>query len=156
MRSHSPEPGEELDSPYVEDGMLDLAAWAHDALALTLPRAILCREDCAGLCPVCGVDLNTAGSDHHHEAEPDPRWAKLSEVRFDRRDRACYLPPSWPFPSKSSPIHARPSVARPTRSSAAATNACPTCHSPRLPHRVCPVCGSYKGRTVVATDSSLS
>jgi large subunit ribosomal protein L32 len=29
-------------------------------------------------------------------------------------------------------------------------NACPTCHSPRLPHRVCPVCGSYGGREVVS------
>ena len=38
-----PGAGEQLDSPYVEDGTLDLAAWAHDALALTLPRAILCR-----------------------------------------------------------------------------------------------------------------
>jgi large subunit ribosomal protein L32 len=40
--------------------------------------------------------------------------------------------------------------------SAAATNECPTCHKPRLPHRVCRECGSYKGRTVVDTDSSLS
>lgn len=31
-------------------------------------------------------------------------------------------------------------------------NACPQCHSPRLPHRVCPVCGSYKGREVIAPD----
>jgi uncharacterized protein len=75
--------GEELDSPYVQDGMLDLGGWARDALALNLPRAILCREDCAGLCPVCGADLNSAGPDHHHEAEPDPRWAKLSELKFD-------------------------------------------------------------------------
>jgi large subunit ribosomal protein L32 len=28
-------------------------------------------------------------------------------------------------------------------------NACPQCHSPRLPHRVCPVCGTYAGRDVV-------
>jgi hypothetical protein len=28
-------------------------------------------------------DLNQAGPDHHHEAPPDPRWAKLSELRFD-------------------------------------------------------------------------
>jgi large subunit ribosomal protein L32 len=34
-----------------------------------------------------------------------------------------------------------------------AYNTCPHCHSPRLPHRVCPVCGSYKGREVVATES---
>ena len=31
-------------------------------------------------------------------------------------------------------------------------NACPQCHSPRLPHRVCPVCGSYKGREVIVPD----
>jgi large subunit ribosomal protein L32 len=34
--------------------------------------------------------------------------------------------------------------------SAPVYNACPTCHSPRRPHRVCPVCGSYKGRGVIA------
>jgi uncharacterized protein len=78
-----PGAGEELDSPYVEGGVLEVAAWARDALALNLPRAILCREDCAGLCPVCGVDLNTAGPEHAHEPEPDARWAKLSEIKFD-------------------------------------------------------------------------
>ena len=75
--------GEELDSPYVKAGILDLGGWARDALALTLPRAILCREDCAGLCPVCGENLNQAGPAHHHEAEPDARWAKLSEIHFE-------------------------------------------------------------------------
>ena len=78
-----PGAGEELDSPYVEAGILHLAAWSRDALALNLPRAILCREDCAGLCPTCGADLNRAGPDHHHDAGPDARWAKLSEIRFD-------------------------------------------------------------------------
>jgi large subunit ribosomal protein L32 len=34
-----------------------------------------------------------------------------------------------------------------------AHNACPHCHSPRLPHRVCPVCGYYKGREVISIDS---
>jgi large subunit ribosomal protein L32 len=36
---------------------------------------------------------------------------------------------------------------------APAYNLCPQCHSPRLPHRVCPVCGSYKGREVVAQSA---
>ncbi len=75
--------GQELDSPYVAQHVLDISGWAHDALALALPRAILCREDCAGLCPVCGANLNAAGPEHHHEAEPDQRWAKLSELKFD-------------------------------------------------------------------------
>ena len=78
-----PGQGEELESPYVEDEVLDVAAWARDALALTLPEKVLCRSDCAGLCSVCGADLNAAGPAHGHEQEPDPRWAKLSELRFE-------------------------------------------------------------------------
>ncbi len=71
------------DSPYVEHDTLDLRAWARDALALALPAQLLCDPDCAGLCAVCGVNLNRAGPEHGHAPEPDLRWAKLSEVRFD-------------------------------------------------------------------------
>lgn len=78
-----PGEGEELESPYIEHDLLDVQGWARDALALALPAQMLCRPDCAGLCSVCGADLNVAGPDHAHDREPDPRWAKLSEVRFD-------------------------------------------------------------------------
>lgn len=74
---------EELRSPYVADELLDLHAWARDALALALPAQLLCRADCAGLCAICGTDLNTAGAEHVHERAPDPRWAKLSELKLD-------------------------------------------------------------------------
>jgi uncharacterized protein len=73
---------EELTSPYVENGDLDLGAWAHDALVLALPLQVLCREDCAGLCAVCGESLNDAAEGaHEHPSEPDPRWAKLRELQ---------------------------------------------------------------------------
>jgi uncharacterized protein len=75
--------GEALDSPYVQGDTLDLAGWARDAFALALPAKILCREDCAGLCPVCAVDLAEAGPDHHHESAPDPRWARLRELKLE-------------------------------------------------------------------------
>jgi uncharacterized protein len=75
--------GEDLRSPYLQEEELDVKAWARDALALTLPAQIVCREDCLGLCAVCGENLNEAGEEHHHEQAPDPRWAKLSEVRFE-------------------------------------------------------------------------
>jgi uncharacterized protein len=75
--------GDELDSPYVHDETLDLAGWARDAFALAMPVKILCREDCAGLCPVCAADLNEAGPEHHHEQAPDSRWAKLRELRLE-------------------------------------------------------------------------
>jgi uncharacterized protein len=75
--------GEELSSPYVEDETLDLSAWARDAFALSVPTQVLCRADCAGLCPICAANLNEVGSDHRHESAPDPRWAKLRELRLE-------------------------------------------------------------------------
>jgi len=76
---------EELRSPYVdEQNELDLGRWAHDAAILTLPARILCRADCAGLCPVCGLSLNDSDpADHEHGSAPDPRWAKLDELKLD-------------------------------------------------------------------------
>ena len=73
--------GDELSSPYVDDGeVLDLQGWARDALALTLPAQIVCRDDCKGICAECGKNLNT--DPHEHEREPDPRWAKLKELKL--------------------------------------------------------------------------
>lgn len=80
---HQPGSGdEELESPYVEDEyLLRLADWARDALVLATPTRFLCRDDCKGLCPVCGESLNeTDPADHQHESPPDPRWAKLREL----------------------------------------------------------------------------
>jgi len=74
---------EELSSPYLDEGQLDIQAWARDALALALPTQIVCREDCKGLCAVCGENLNRAGPDHVHEPEPDPRWAALRDLKLD-------------------------------------------------------------------------
>ena len=65
---------------YLVDDELDLSAWAHDAIALALPDKILHDPDCAGLCPVCGKDLNVEPHEHVEETL-DPRWAALSELR---------------------------------------------------------------------------
>jgi uncharacterized protein len=79
-----PGEAEELHSPYFEAGHLELAGWARDALVLALPPRLLCRDDCRGLCPVCGADLNKADPDEHrHEGGGDSRWAKLKELRFE-------------------------------------------------------------------------
>jgi uncharacterized protein len=75
-----PQASDELRTPYVEQDRLDLSAWAHDALALELPDKILCRADCAGLCPVCGKNLNREPHEHG-EPEPDSRWAALAELK---------------------------------------------------------------------------
>jgi DUF177 domain-containing protein len=76
----NPGDDEELRSPYVEADSLDLSAWARDALVLGLPLQILHAPDCAGLCPVCGKDLNDEPHTHD-EIAADPRWAALDELR---------------------------------------------------------------------------
>ncbi len=72
---------EELHSPYVSDDELDLGRWAHDATILVLPTRLLCRPDCAGLCPVCGESLND--NPHEHEKPTDPRWSALDQLKQD-------------------------------------------------------------------------
>jgi uncharacterized protein len=72
--------GDDLRSDYVVNDRLEVGAWARDALALEIPEQILCRPDCAGLCPVCGKDLNVEPHEHT-EWEADPRWAALAELR---------------------------------------------------------------------------
>ena len=71
---------DELRSPYVYEDKLDLSAWARDALALDLPEQILHDPDCAGLCPVCGQDLNVEPHEHD-DVRSDPRWAALEALR---------------------------------------------------------------------------
>jgi uncharacterized protein len=80
---NQPGGGEELSSPYVVADELDVAAWTRDAFVLALPQQVLCRPECAGLCPVCGENLNDAGPEHQHERPRDHRWDKLSELRFE-------------------------------------------------------------------------
>jgi uncharacterized protein len=76
----SPGESDELRTPYVVDNQLQLSDWARDAIAVELPQQILCRPDCAGLCPTCGADLNE--NPHEHEDERlDPRWAALEELK---------------------------------------------------------------------------
>jgi len=79
-QANDPEGDEELATAYVHEDRLDLEEWARDAIADLLPEQILCREDCAGLCPECGRNLND--EPHEHESESgDPRWGALADLR---------------------------------------------------------------------------
>ncbi len=68
---------EDLTCEYLADDVLDVDHWARDVLVLALPGKILCRPDCAGMCPRCGVRLEP-GVDHDcAPEETDPRWESL-------------------------------------------------------------------------------
>ena len=77
-QADAPELGAEDDmtTPYLTGELLDLDRWAHDALLLAMPLRVLCREDCAGLCPTCGTDLNSGTCDCVVETVDD-RWSAL-------------------------------------------------------------------------------
>jgi uncharacterized protein len=73
------EPADEETYPLGADH-LDLRPLARDAVLLELPLAPLCRPGCAGLCPICGADLNTDRC-ACPPALSDPRWAALDALR---------------------------------------------------------------------------
>lgn len=65
----------------IVDKTVDIAACAIDELAMSLPATPLCREECKGLCPICGTDLNSAPCDGHEE-DLDSPFAALKDL-FD-------------------------------------------------------------------------
>jgi uncharacterized protein len=66
---------------YYEGEQLDLGAVVREQLFLALPLKPLCREDCRGLCPTCGTNLNTGRCTCPAPEEPgDPRLAPLGRL----------------------------------------------------------------------------
>ena len=65
--------------PIVND-QIDLSVMVRETVLLDLPDAPVCRVDCAGLCAVCGLDLNT-GTCTCETALPDSRWSALDALR---------------------------------------------------------------------------
>ena len=59
---------------------LDLSELAREQILLSLPEQTFCREDCRGLCPACGKDLNEGDCDCEND-EIDPRWAALKGLK---------------------------------------------------------------------------
>lgn len=76
---HDPEDDEAEEVFEVTGDFVDLEQAVRDAVVLALPFQPLCSPDCKGLCSECGIDLNEAPEDHHHDVV-DARWASLVEV----------------------------------------------------------------------------
>lgn len=60
---------------------IDLSTLVRDAVLIDLPMRVLCRQDCAGLCPTCGTDRNNADCGHEAAQAVDPRWAALADLQ---------------------------------------------------------------------------
>ncbi|GAA2657191.1 YceD family protein [Paractinoplanes durhamensis] len=64
----------------MQGDLIDLEPAVRDAVVLALPNTPLCRPDCPGLCPECGVHFDDLPADHSHE-EVDSRWAALRNLQ---------------------------------------------------------------------------
>lgn len=66
----------------IVDGQLDLTEMVREDVLLELPDTPLCGDDCAGLCPVCGIDRNESSCTCDGTVRDD-RWAALDQLRLD-------------------------------------------------------------------------
>ncbi len=68
------------DFVFFEDDEVDLWPYVEAAIFLNIPLVALCKPDCRGLCPVCGINRNTDEC-HCEQKEIDPRWEKLKKLK---------------------------------------------------------------------------
>jgi len=68
VRHGDSEGGDEEDEGYVTSSIVDLERWVRDLIGEALPPKVLCRDECRGLCSVCGADLNKDPEHRHDEA----------------------------------------------------------------------------------------
>ena len=73
---------DDLDFAVYEGDSIDMDELVREQVLLTLPMRLLCREDCKGLCPTCGADLNRETC-NCEQKEIDPRWAALAPLKRD-------------------------------------------------------------------------
>lgn len=71
----------DVEQEFYEEGRIDLSSPARDLILLSLPQVILCRQDCAGLCPECGTNLNENKCDCKNAGSYDPRLAVLQQLK---------------------------------------------------------------------------
>jgi DUF177 domain-containing protein len=73
---------DDLTTAFYEHDEIDLGQLMREQFYLALPMKPLCREDCQGLCPVCGTNLNKSTCDCKREWE-DPRFAALKKLKAE-------------------------------------------------------------------------
>jgi uncharacterized protein len=71
----------DVEQEFYDEGRVNLYNPVRDLILLNLPQVVLCREDCAGLCPECGTNLNEKNCDCNKEGSCDPRLAVLQQLK---------------------------------------------------------------------------
>ena len=137
----------EAEIGFYEGGGLELEDILREQILLALPMQRVCSEDCKGICPVCGKNRNQNACDCS-TVKADDRWGALRKLEIENilwssRGRDMPNPKRRHSKERTSTRRAHDALKTPGLSE------CPNCHEPKLPHRVCPHCGQYKGREVI-------
>lgn len=72
---------EDLNLAVFDGEAIELDDLVREEILLAVPANVLCREDCQGLCPICGIDKNLS-SCQCETKEIDSRWQKLKELQI--------------------------------------------------------------------------
>jgi uncharacterized protein len=73
---------DEIDAEPFDGKTIDLDPVVREQVLLALPVTVVCRDDCKGLCPACGQDLNEQDCGHGKAKEVDVRLAKLKDIKL--------------------------------------------------------------------------
>jgi DUF177 domain-containing protein len=72
----------EVEVAFYEGAGIELKDIVQEQVLLALPMHRVCREDCKGICPVCGRNRNETPCDCHRESHGDERWSALRKLEF--------------------------------------------------------------------------
>jgi len=72
---------EDMEVDFIKGDEMDLDEIIRGQIYLALPMKFLCREDCLGLCPTCGIDLNI-GKCHCYRGQGHPGFSKLKNLKI--------------------------------------------------------------------------
>jgi uncharacterized protein len=76
---------DDLTTAFYENDQIDLGQLMQEQLYLSLPMKPLCSDDCKGLCPLCGTNLNRGTCECQPNRE-DPRFAALKNLRANKKE----------------------------------------------------------------------
>ena len=71
----------DFEQEFYEEGQINLSSPVRDLILLSLPQIRLCKENCAGLCPQCGANLNEKDCGCVKQESCDPRLAVLQQLK---------------------------------------------------------------------------
>lgn len=135
------------DNDYLIGFNLDIDRFIYGEILVNWPMKVLCRDDCKGICKVCGMNLNK-GECNCQRTELDQEWqqSKMSLTNLRRCENMSICPKNKSSKGRRDKRRANWKMTAP------ALVKCGKCGELMMPHRVCKNCGSYNKKEIIPQD----